>query len=73
MFIIQVTINPADQNSSVLVAHPPGNGHVVDATHHGMADEVVAAIVEAETFHTGNVSGFAEYSFKSFGRIICGW
>ena len=73
MFIIQVTINPADQNSSVLVAHPAGNGHVVDAAHHGVADEVVAAIVEAETFHTGNVSGFVEYSFKSFGRIICGW
>ncbi len=43
MFIIQVTINPADQNSSVLVAHPAGNGHVVDAAHHGVADEVVAA------------------------------
>ena len=59
MFIIQVTINPADQNSSVLVAHPPGNGHVVDAAHYGVTDEVVAAIVEAETFYTGNVSGFA--------------
>jgi len=47
MFIIQVTINPADQNSSVLVAHPSGNGHVVDAAHYGVADEVVAAIVEA--------------------------
>ena len=66
MFIIQVTINPAYQNSSVLVPHPPCNGHVVDAAHHGVADEVVAAIVETETFRTGNVSGFVEYSFKSF-------
>ena len=73
MFIIQVAINPADQNSSVLVAHPPGNGHVVDAAHHGVTDEVVAAIVEAETFYLGNVSCLVEYSFKSFGRIICGW
>ena len=45
MFIIQVTINPADQNSPVLVADPLGNGHVVDAAHHSVADEVVAAIV----------------------------
>ena len=72
MLIVQVTINPADQNSTVLVAHPSGNGHVVDAAHHGVADEVVAAIVEAETFHSGNVSGFAENSFKSFDRIIYG-
>ena len=73
MFIIQVTINPADQNTPVLVADPLGNGHVVDAAHHCVADEVVTAIVETETFYTGNVSGFVEYSFKSFGRIICGW
>ena len=48
MFIIQVTINPADQNTPVLVAHPLGNGHVVNAAHHSVADEVVAAIVETE-------------------------
>jgi hypothetical protein len=48
MFIIQVTINPADQNTPVLVADPLGNRHEVDAAHHGVADEVVAAIVEAE-------------------------
>ena len=73
MFIIQVTINPADQNTPVLVADPLGNRHEVDAAHHGVADEVVAAIVEAETFYTGNVSGRVVYPFKSFGRIICGW
>jgi ankyrin repeat protein len=48
VFIIQVTVNPADQNSTVLVAHPPGNGHIVDPAHHGVADKVVAAIVVAE-------------------------
>ena len=63
MFIIQVPINPTDQNSTVLVAHPSGNGHVVDAAHHGMADEVVPAIVETEALHTGNVSGFAQCLF----------
>ena len=73
MFIIQVTINPAYQNSSVLVAHPPGNGHVVDAAHHGVTDEVVAAIVEAETFHIGNVSCLVECAFKGLGGHLCGW
>ena len=51
MFVVQVTINSADQNSSILVTHPPCNGHVVDAAHHGVTDEVVAAIVEPETFY----------------------
>ena len=59
MFIIQVTINPADQNTPVLVADPLGNGHVVNAAHHGVADEVVAAIVETETFYPGQCSSFA--------------
>ena len=72
MFIVQVPINPADQNSTVLVAHPSGNGHVVDAAHYGVADEVVTAIVETETFYSGDVSCLVVYTFKSFGGIICG-
>ena len=48
MFIIQVTINPADQNSPVLVADPLGNGHEIDAPHDRLADEVVSAIPEGE-------------------------
>ena len=73
MFIIQVPINPADQNSTILVTHPPGNGHVVDAAHHGMADEVVPAIVETETVHASNVSGLVDCAFKGLGGQLCSW
>ena len=73
MFIVQVPINPSDQNSTVLVAHPSGNGHVVDAAHYGVADEVVAAIVETEALHTGNVSGLVECAFKGLGGQLCSW
>ena len=73
MFIIQVPINPADQNSTILVAHPLRNGHVVDAAHHSVADEVVAAFVEAETLHIGNVSCLVECAFKGLGGHLCGW
>ena len=30
------------------MAYPTGNRHEIDPTHHGVADEVVAAVVEAE-------------------------
>ena len=73
MFIIQVTINPADQNPTIFVADPLGNRHEVDAAHHGVADEVVAAIVEPETFYPGNVSGLVECAFKGLGGHLCGW
>ena len=70
MFIIQVTVNPADQNSTVLVAHPSGNGHIVDPAHHGVADKVVAAIVVAEAVHTSQSSSFVECFFETARRCI---
>ena len=70
MFIIQVAINPAYQNSSVLVAHPPCNGHIVDPAHHGVADKVVAAIVVAEAVHTSQSWSFVECFFEAARRCI---
>jgi hypothetical protein len=41
-------IHLADKNSSVLMAYPPGNRHKVYSAHHGVADEMVTAIMETK-------------------------
>ena len=65
-----MAINAPDKHSTVLVAHPPGNGHIVDPAHHGVADKVVAAIVVAESVHTSQSSSFVECSFETVRRCI---
>ena len=65
-----MAINAADQNTPVLVTDPLGNRHEVDAAHHGVADEVVAAIVETETFYTGQFPSFLECFFEATRRGI---
>jgi len=48
MFVAQMPVHLADENPSVLVAHPPGNGHLINPAHHGVADKAVPAMVEAK-------------------------
>ena len=48
MFIAQVAVDLPNQNAPVLVAHPLGNRHKVNASHYPLADEMVSAIPEGE-------------------------
>ena len=67
VFVIQVTINPTDQNSSVFMSYPPRYCHVVDAAHDSVTNEVVTAIVETEAANTSNFT----CSFDSFFKAPC--
>jgi len=48
VFIAQMPIHLADENPAVLVAHPAGNRHVINPAHHGVADKMVSAVMEAK-------------------------
>ena len=67
VLVIQVTIDPTDQNSSVFMSYPPRYCHVVDAAHDSVANEVVTAIVETEAANTSNFT----CSFDSFFKAPC--
>ena len=48
MFIAQVAVDLSNQDAPVLVAHPFGNRHKVNASHYPLADEMVSTIPEGE-------------------------
>ena len=51
-----MAVGPADQQSSVLVPNPLGDGHVVGTAHDTVADEVVTTVVKPDVLQTGIVS-----------------
>ena len=70
VFVIQVTINPTDQNSSVFMSYPPRYCHVVDAAHDSVANEVVTAIVETEAVNASNFTCSVDSFFQALRRSI---
>ena len=56
MFIAQVAVDLPNQNAPVLVAHPLGNRHKVNASHYPLADEMVSAISEGEVGDSCRIS-----------------
>jgi hypothetical protein len=54
-------VHLADENPPVLVANPPGDRHEVNPAHNRIADEVVPAIVEAESLEVFGQSPFLSF------------
>jgi hypothetical protein len=60
VFVAEVAVDFSDQDASVLVAHPAGDGHVVDARHDGTADEQMSKVVESLEGDAGLSAGQPE-------------
>ena len=60
-----MAVGPADQQSSVLVSDPLGDGHVVDTAHDTVADEVVTTVVEPYVRQAGIVARHDERLAKA--------
>ncbi len=60
-----MAVGPADQQSSVLVPNPLGDGHVVGTVHDTVADEVVTTVVEPYVRQAGIVARHDERLAKA--------
>ena len=53
MFIIEVPVDASNQDSTILVSHPTGYGEVINPAHHGIANEMVPAVMKPKPRATG--------------------
>ena len=60
-----MAVAPADQQSSVLVPNPLGDGHVVGTAYDTVADEVVTTVVEPYVRQSGIVARHDERLAKA--------
>src|SRR5438046_8676480 len=66
----QMSVNFSDQDSTILMAHPLGNGHVINTGHHTHRNKMMTAVVEAEARHGCGIAGQQKRLPESFGRPV---
>jgi len=66
----QMSVNFSDQDSTILMAHPLGNGHVINTGHYTHRNKMMTAVVEAEARHGRSLAGQQQVLPERFGGTI---
>ena len=66
----QMSVNFSDQDSTILMAHPLGNGHVINTGHYTHRNKMMTAVVEAEAPHGRSLAGQQKRLPERFGGTI---
>ena len=70
VFGAEVAVDFPDQNAAILVAHPSGNGQIIDASHDRCRNKIMPQIVKTESREVGGSSCQSQGFHKGFCRTV---